>query len=638
MGLLRQATYAALGGLFLLALLPSPVVSARAASPPALPSDRLHFGITNGDASWITASGVPFRYRYEYLAGGVYNSWTAWNSPAGQYVTNYVQDTPSGTIPVLTYYMLLQSHRASDEATDDFNNLNSPSLMSAYYSDFRLLMQKAGAQARPVVVHVEPDLWGYLQQRSNNSTADTVTASVASSGMADVQGFANSVAGFGRALIHLRDLYAPNVVISVHASMWSSGVDIATTTSAGVDPVAEADKTAAFLTSSGPWDAVFNDVDDHDAAWWEAQGADGAASTHWWDTANQRFPNFSRYRSWVAELRARTGLPQVAWQVPEGNQYFLAENNSCGHYQDNRAQYFITHAAELFSAGLVAVLFGAGNSCQTRHDDAQNDGITNNGGAPTSDLAGGCSACNTHVSTLADDDGGLIRTMVGGYYAGGAGGCASGGRGTNGYNILTAFGGIYSFGSACYWGNLLDHGYPGPATGLAETADGRGYAILTAAGGIYTFGNASYFGNLIDHRLPGPAVALAMTPGGGGYAILTSFGGVYTFGDAQYFGNLIDHGYPGRAVSLSYTPSGRGYAILTDSGAIYTFGDAQYAGNLLDHGYPGPASSLAYTASGQGYSLLTSWGGIYSFGDARYYGNLVDHWYPGPAVALANTP
>ncbi|GAC1332820.1 MAG: hypothetical protein NVSMB17_12410 [Candidatus Dormibacteria bacterium] len=217
---------------------------------------------------------------------------------------------------------------------------------------------------------------------------------------------------------------------------------------------------------------------------------------------------------------------------------------------------------------------------------------------------------------------------------------------THGYNMLTGPGGIYSFGDATYWGNLIDHGYPGPAVGLSEMPDGSGYHILTGAGGIYSFGTANgrYYGNLIDHGYPGPATALGVTNTGDGYAILTSGGGFYSFGDAQgrYYGNLIDHGYPGRAVSFAWTGSGRGYWILTDAGAIYSFGDAmtQYHGNLLDHGYPGHAVSLARSAGGDGYLILTGEGGLYTFGDAAldYRGNLIDHRYPGPGVALSTTP
>lgn len=63
-------------------------------------------------------------------------------------------------------------------------------------------------------------------------------------------------------------------------------------------------------------------------------------------------------------------------------------------------------------------MFGPGNSCQTSYDDSQNDGVTNNGGVPTTDTLGGCSACNTHTSVWPDDDGGYLRIFVGNYYAG----------------------------------------------------------------------------------------------------------------------------------------------------------------------------------------------------------------------------
>ncbi len=214
---------------------------------------------------------------------------------------------------------------------------------------------------------------------------------------------------------------------------------------------------------------------------------------------------------------------------------------------------------------------------------------------------------------------------------------AAGAADAPGYSVLTKPGGIYSFGSAQYYGNLIDHGYPGPAVGLATTPGDRGYSILTGFGGVYTFGDARYFGNLIDHGYPGPAVGIAMTPTGAGYAVLTSFGGIYTFGDARYWGNLIDHRYPGTAVAISYTPSGGGYAVLTATGGLYTFGDARYWGNLLDHNYPGPGASLSYTPTGNGYHILNAKGAVYTFGDAGYFGNLLDHCYPGPGVGLSNT-
>lgn len=426
----------ALAAALLLAVAPG-AHPAHAAAPLPLPADRLHFGVSNGPDSldWMTGTGVPWRYRYAYLAGGVNtgSGWQTWQEPGapGLYATRYLDSSRgAGYIPVFSYYMLLQSNPSTgaDEAARDYNNLNNASTMTAYYSDFKLLMQRAGGYGGPLVVQVEPDLWGYLQQRSGNTTPDRVAAAVTSSGNPEVAGLPDTAQGFAQGLLRMRDRYAPNVQMAIHASLWSSMQDIGSSTDPNLDPVAEAAKTVTFLNAAGiagnpygtTWDIVFDDVDDHDAAWWEKQGR-----SHWWDPTNRLFPNFNRYLAWVSALRAGTGRPQVAWQVPVGNQYFLTENNTCGHYQDNVAAYFLSHSADLFQAGLIAVLFGAGNGCQTTNQDSQGDGITNNNGLPTSDAGGWCNACNTHVSQYADDDGGFLRVFVGQYYV--TGGPVTGG-------------------------------------------------------------------------------------------------------------------------------------------------------------------------------------------------------------------
>ncbi|HEX9364502.1 MAG TPA: hypothetical protein VGA47_12045 [Candidatus Dormibacteraeota bacterium] len=383
----------------------------------------------------MTDSGVPWRYRFTYLAGGVntQGNWLTWQDPAkppGQFALDYMTSSvlpPAAYIPIFTWYQLLQSTPSTggNELERDYNNLNNASTMSTYYASFKILMQKAGQYGGQVVVHVEPDLWGYMQQKAAGAGATAVSAKVRSSGFAEAAAFSDNLAGFSSALEYLRDTYAPNALLATHASMWSSSIDIASDTRTSIDARAEADKTAAFLNSAGAgsWDAVFNDVDDHNAAWWELASCGTPPCvnqwfTHWWDPNNINFPNFSRYLAWVDQLHQRTVKPQVVWQVPMGNQYFLTMNNTCGHYQDNVAPYFIAHAGDLFSAGLVAVLFGPGNSCQTSNEDGLHDGVTNNGGGPITDRLGGCVACNSQPSNFADDDGGYLRIFVSRYYAG----------------------------------------------------------------------------------------------------------------------------------------------------------------------------------------------------------------------------
>jgi hypothetical protein len=354
---------------------------AAAAGPRGLPTARLELGVSSDatQVGWMRSSGVPWKYRYQYLSGGANTSggwlhWQAASAPAGQFVADYLSASGgAGYVPFLPYYVLLQSTPSSgaDEGARDYSNLNNPGTMNAYFAAFKVLMQRAGAYGKPVVVQVEPDFWGFMQAKARAlgvAGADGIPASVASSGAPDVAGYANTVAGFGRALLHLRDAFAPNVTMAVHASEWASGIDISTNVSAGVNAVAEADRTAAFLATTGSWDLVTTDVDDHDADWWVATGRTSAQYTHWWDAANVKFPNFHRWESWIGEVRARLGLPAMAWQVPVGNSTIsdaCDQASGSGHYRDNVAEYFLAHPAELVQAGLIAVLFGAGNACQT---------------------------------------------------------------------------------------------------------------------------------------------------------------------------------------------------------------------------------------------------------------------------------
>ena len=98
--------------------------------------------------------------------------------------------------------------------------LATPSSMNGYYSDFALLMQKiASVSTTPVIVHVEPDLWGFMQQNYGDDPT-VIPVSVASSGFVGLGGLPNNAGGFAQALIAIRDAYAANVILAWHASDW----------------------------------------------------------------------------------------------------------------------------------------------------------------------------------------------------------------------------------------------------------------------------------------------------------------------------------------------------------------------------------------------------------------------------------
>ncbi len=64
-------------------------------APPVL-TGGLGFGLANqpSEIGWMTSSGVPWGYRYQYLAGGVNTGtgWETWNTPSGQFAGYYMTD------------------------------------------------------------------------------------------------------------------------------------------------------------------------------------------------------------------------------------------------------------------------------------------------------------------------------------------------------------------------------------------------------------------------------------------------------------------------------------------------------------------------------------------------------------------
>lgn len=406
--------------------------------PAGLP-DHLGLGLSASPddlarGGWMPASGVPWDYAYQYLAGGVNTSsaWQSWNAN-GTFPVLYAQAAHSdGYIPVLTYYEMLQSSgpcSGCGEAQADLSHLNSPSLMAAYFADFATLMQRLGPHryggvsgyGGTVIVQVEPDLSGYAEQAvldpssscygfcsGSGNDPSHLRAAVASSGFGAVAGYANTYQGFSLALAHLRDLYAPNVILGFHVSDWATTIDIGSDHDAGVNATGLGSEAGLFAVGAGAnghaYQLIFNDVADRDSA----------VSGIWWDQTNRSFPDFTRWESYIGAVTSTTGLPAFVWQVPEGNQYFDTENDSAGHTQDNRAQYFFAHPTQLAGAGVVAVLFGRGNAGSTTNTDSDDDGVTNP--APFCTSAGGQSVCDNHRSTVGDDDGGYLRVAGALYY------------------------------------------------------------------------------------------------------------------------------------------------------------------------------------------------------------------------------
>jgi hypothetical protein len=420
----------------LLALAPN---AARAQALPASLPRHFGFGIEAGQGdTGQPQSGIAWDYRWQYLAGGVNTDqgWETWN-PNGTFALNYaVESDQHGYIPMFPYYELFQSTSTCancNENQKNLTNLNSPTVMQAYFQNFALLMKRLGPGtydgiqgfSKPALINIEPDFsGGYTVQAVNNGVCfgfcsgrgndpALLRAAVASSGFAEAAGFPDTYAGFTQALAHLRDLYAPNVLLGYEVSPWATGKDIGTDTSPNIDAATLGQEVGVFLSKVGPHDVLFSDPLDRDAGQYKTQ----FNQNRWWDRLNVKFPNFLRWEQYLkGASNADNDKPTLLWQVPMGNQYFLSENNTDGHFQDNRVEYIFDHVPELIQAGVIGALLGPGNAGNTNFGDVKGDGVTNPPAICTTDGMSSGQICNDHPSTLADDDGGYIRMMAQRYY------------------------------------------------------------------------------------------------------------------------------------------------------------------------------------------------------------------------------
>jgi hypothetical protein len=275
--------------------------------------------------------------------------------------------------------------------------------MRALYEDLTLFLDRARDAGGPVVLHVEPDLWGYVQQGASGDDAATVPAKVAATGVAELAGLPDDASGFARAVVKLRDAHAPNVVLGYHLSVWGTGTDIALQDPSNAQVDALAGRAAAFYASlNAPFDVTFAEFDDRDAGFNRAINGDGGAS--WW-----RSGDFGRDVRFTRGYHRATGQQIVKWQIPLGNTLMRAMNNTWGHFQDNRVQTLIggrtTWLRRYRDAGVIALLFGGGAEGTTCACDAIKDGRTN-----PKPING-----NRRRSLSADDDGGYFRSRAKAY-------------------------------------------------------------------------------------------------------------------------------------------------------------------------------------------------------------------------------
>ncbi|MFZ4584614.1 MAG: hypothetical protein ACOYNI_05230 [Acidimicrobiia bacterium] len=204
-----------------------------------------------------------------------------------------------------------------------------------------------------------------------------------------------------------------------------------------------------------------------------------------------------------------------------------------------------------------------------------------------------------------------------------------------GYWLVSADGGVFTFGDAPFLGSLGDLPLQAPVID-ATTRNGGGYWLVSSDGGVFSFGDAPFFGAGFGRPHLTPFTAIAATTSGKGYWLLTADGGVFTFGDAPFLGNAFGLTAGSRAVSIAASPTGAGYWISTAAGAVFSFGDAEFHGSLVGLPLQGPITKMTPRAGG-GYWLVSADGGVFSLG-APMYGAAPDVGRADPTLAIAASP
>jgi hypothetical protein len=210
----------------------------------------------------------------------------------------------------------------------------------------------------------------------------------------------------------------------------------------------------------------------------------------------------------------------------------------------------------------------------------------------------------------------------------------------HGYWLVGSDGGVFSFGSAVFYGSMGATPLQRPVVGVVATRDHGGYWFDASDGGVFSFGDTQFYGSIpglglhpagsgLPNSLNAPVVGMVPSHDQGGYLMVASDGGVFAFGDAHFAGSCPGiGGCLGAAVAVMPDATGKGYWLITQSANVYTFGDAPYLGG------PGsqssPITSAVPTPSGHGYWILDANGQVFAFGDAAYLGNTP----PGSAGGL----
>ncbi|OPZ85668.1 MAG: hypothetical protein BWY74_03847 [Firmicutes bacterium ADurb.Bin419] len=234
---------------------------------------------------------------------------------------------------------------------------------------------------------MEADGFAFMQQQAKST--DKYCA-IKDTGLQELSGLPNSVAGWGMAFLEIRKkVGANNALLGIHVSGWASGKDIVYfSTSDQLQP--EVDKVYSFLSPMGlgsnqtgeTYDLLVGDPLDRDPEFYRMNNS----QDRWLDTndnASINTKSFNRYAEWLRLWNIKSQKRWILWQIPLGNSNHKNVYNNGGDregYKGNFPEYFFgngmeAHLTKYANSGVIALLFGAGTGGQASYqNDIYTDG------------------------------------------------------------------------------------------------------------------------------------------------------------------------------------------------------------------------------------------------------------------------
>jgi hypothetical protein len=326
----------------------------------------------DGGGTWMKNSGVPWNARYRYVVKGWANNF-GFGARDGSFARSYFDECAAqNAVPAIAYYQMNGEPGGSEASF--LAKAQNATTMASYFADFKLLMERVKDFGKPVLVLLEADGPGLLQQQANGNPQ--TAAAVATTGLPELAALPDTVAGWGLAFLQIRkSVGASNAILGLHVSGWASGKDFAYYSV--TDPLEpEVTKVHDFLAplglaanaTGGTYDVLVGDPLDRDSDYYRLVNND---PNRWWDASDSApiaSRSFNRYAEWLRLWNVTTSKRWVLWQIPLGNSNHLNVNNDGAPrqgYKDNRPEYFFgsggrAHLEKFAASGVIALLFGAG--------------------------------------------------------------------------------------------------------------------------------------------------------------------------------------------------------------------------------------------------------------------------------------